>query len=111
MRIWDIAPHRLCRKHLVAEHAEIHAAWSVLTTEKQAYAAHPEVRRWRGRLHALYRRHGLVATEMARRGFAHRSDLQPRLATGLDVQDTYLDAPDEQERILIAKGCGCAALE
>ncbi len=109
MRIWDISPDRLCRKHLVAEHAEIHAAWSMLTTEKRAYGGHAEVTRWRGRLLALYRRHGADAAEMRRRGFLHQSDLQPRLATGLGVQDMYVDPPAEQERILLAKGCGCAA--
>ena len=109
MRIWDIDVGRLCRKHLVAEHAEIHAAWSIITSDEKVRGAHPEVERWRGRLLALYRRHQAVAQEMRRRGFAHQSELQARLAEGLAVQDAYVDPPSEQERILIAKGCGCAA--
>ena len=28
MRIWDIEPERLCRKHLLAEHAELHGLWN-----------------------------------------------------------------------------------
>ncbi len=108
MRIWDIDVSRLCRKHLMAEHAEIHAAWSIITNEKKGYGQHPEVARWRGRLLALYRRHEAVAGEMYGRGYDHRSDLQARLATGAGVQDAYVDPPDEQERILLAKGCGCA---
>ncbi len=108
MRIWDIDAGRLCRKHLLSEHAEIHAAWSIITNDKQAFRAHPEVTRWRGRLLALYRRHNADAHEMARRGYAHDSDLQRRLALGTGVQDRYVDPVAEQQRILLSKGCGCA---
>jgi hypothetical protein len=42
MRIWDISPKRLCRNHLLGEHRELHAVWSVLTKGKKGYARHPE---------------------------------------------------------------------
>ena len=35
MRIWDIAAHKLCRNHLLGEHRELHAIWSILTTGKK----------------------------------------------------------------------------
>ncbi len=33
MRIWDIPPKLLCRNHLLGEHRELHAIWSILTQE------------------------------------------------------------------------------
>ncbi len=31
MRVWDIHPKHLCRKHLLAEHRELHGLWNILT--------------------------------------------------------------------------------
>jgi hypothetical protein len=97
MRVWDIDPRKLCRKHLIGEHAEIHAVWAILTENKSGYSDHPEVKRWEGKLRALYCRHGEVVEEMKRRGFGHDSPLEERLATG----------KEEQLRILREKDCGC----
>jgi len=33
MRIWDIAPGKLCRNHFLGEHRELHAIWSILTKQ------------------------------------------------------------------------------
>ena len=108
MRIWDVSPPILCRQHLLGEHRELHALWTILTEGRQGYAHHPETRRWRGKLAALYRRHEQVVGEMQRRGFRHGSPLDPRLATGLAVQHDYVDTPAAQLLLLQAKGCGCA---
>ena len=48
MRIWDVSPKKLCRHHLLGEHRELHAIWSVLVNGKMGYARHPETLRWRG---------------------------------------------------------------
>ena len=108
MRIWDVPPSILCRQHLLGEHRELHALWTILTECRQGYARHPETRRWRGKLAALHRRHELLAVEMQRRGYRHGSPLDPRLATGLEAQHDYVDAPAAQLVLLRAKGCGCA---
>jgi len=50
MRIWDIAPEKLCRNHLLGEHRELHAVWAILTKDKKGYSRHPEVLRWKGKL-------------------------------------------------------------
>jgi len=68
MRIWDVDPVCLCRSHLLGEHGELHALWSILTQNKRGFADHPEIRRWRGKLAALYRRHEALVEEMTRRG-------------------------------------------
>ncbi|HEX9909194.1 MAG TPA: pyrimidine dimer DNA glycosylase/endonuclease V [Thermoplasmata archaeon] len=57
MRIWDLPVESLCRNHLLAEHRELHAIWSVIVNQKLGYSRHPEIMRWRGRLVALWRRH------------------------------------------------------
>ena len=107
MRIWDIDPVHLCDQHLLGEHRELHAIWSILTTEKQGYAQHPETRRWRGRLAALYARHGEQVNEMRSRGFRHLSPLNPRLATGVAQQSELVDPIDAQRARLTARACGC----
>jgi hypothetical protein len=68
MRIWDVSPEKLCRKHLLAEHRELHAVWSILTRGKKGYAQHPETLRWKGKLKALYLRHEQLAKELRARG-------------------------------------------
>lgn len=107
MRVWDIPPEKLCRQHLLGEHSEIHALWSIITEGKSGFAAHPETARWRGKLKALYSRHEAVAREIESRGFRHSSPLPRSLATGREFQDEYVDSPEEQVEILRAKGCGC----
>jgi hypothetical protein len=107
MRIWDIAPERLCRQHLLGEHRELHALWVILTKDKKGFARHPETERWRGKLKALYRRHDALVAEMARRGYRHQTPLPAAEAVGLAEQKEYKDSPAEQVRILKAKGCGC----
>ena len=86
MRIWDISPKRLCRNHLLGEHRELHAIWSVLVNGKKGYAHHPETLRWRGKLKALYGRHDALVQEMAVRGYQHRSPLPKRSARGSAIQ-------------------------
>ena len=107
MRIWDIPPAKLCRHHLLGEHSELHGVWSIITRDKRGYAHHPEVLRWKGKLKALFLKHHEIVREMERRGFNHNSPLDSTLATGSAEQDTFVDSPAEQIRILRGKGCLC----
>jgi len=107
MRIWDIAPRRLCRNHLLGEHRELHCIWTVITKGKKGYSRHPETLRWHGRLKALYLRHELLVAEMERRGYCHKSPLEKRLAAGRAAQDRFVDTPRRQIELLRAKKCGC----
>ena len=106
MRIWDLPPERLCRQHLLGEHRELHAVWVILTRGKKGYADHPEVRRWRGKLKALFLRHEQLVEEMKARGYRHRSPLDRSFAVGRETQDEFVDPIPEQECILRAKRCG-----
>ena len=107
MRIWDISPKKLCRNHLLGEHRELHAIWSVLVNGKKGYARHPETLRWKGKLKALYGRHEALVSEMAARGYRHRSPLPKRQATGGAKQTIYVDRPRKQLVILRNKHCQC----
>lgn len=107
MRIWDIEPRRLCDQHLLGEHRELHAIWTVLTENRSGYARHPETLRWRGRLAALYARHDRQVEEMGRRGFRHLSPLDRHLATGEVEQTELVDSLEDQVLRLAAKDCRC----
>ena len=107
MRIWDVAPHELCRVHLLAEHRELHGLWNILTQGLRGYSRHPETLRWAGKLAALHRRHEALVAEMERRGYRHASSLDANLACGLAEQTDFVDPVDAQRRILEAKPCAC----
>lgn len=107
LRIWDLEPAILCRKHLLGEHRELHAIWSVITQNKKGYSRHPETLRWVGNLAALYERHEALVREMETRGYGHHSPLDRELATGDIVQSSYVDIPERQLEILRKKGCEC----
>ncbi|MCJ7581138.1 MAG: pyrimidine dimer DNA glycosylase/endonuclease V [Candidatus Aminicenantes bacterium] len=107
MRIWDIPPKELCRNHLLGEHAELHALWSIITRGKTGYSHHPETLRWLGKLKALYARHELLVEEMENRGYNHHSPLNKQEAKGKDVQDVFLESPRKQKKILKDKPCKC----
>lgn len=107
MRIWDLDVADLCDRHLLGEHRELHAIWTILTTGKRGYASHPETLRWQGRLAALRERHERQVEEMRRRGFRHLSPLDPKLATGEASQTELVDTLEAQRARLAAKGCAC----
>lgn len=107
MRIWDIAPEKLCRNHLLGEHRELHAIWVVLTKNKKGYSKHPETLRWKNKLRPLYLRHEKLVKEMQSRGYTHKSALSEDLAVGKTKQRQYVDSIQCQLNILKRKGCGC----
>lgn len=107
MRIWDIHPKYLCRKHLLGEHRELHAIWSILTKNKKGYSKHPETLRWVGKLKALYLRHQMLVKEFLKRGYKHNSPLDKRLAKGKSKQDIFIDPVFIQKQILKQKKCNC----
>jgi hypothetical protein len=107
MRVWDLDPSKLCRRHLLGEHRELHAIYSVLSRGKTGYSRHPETLRWKGRLAALYIRHRLLVDEMSRRGYRHMSPLDRKFCRGSRIQTEFVDTIPEQKRILRSRGCGC----
>lgn len=106
MRIWDLPVEKLCRKHLLGEHLELHAIWSVIVNDKSGYSKHPETIRWKGKLRALNKRHELQVKEMEKRGYNHNSPLIG-IVSGDSEQNKYIDSPEEQIRILREKCNDC----
>lgn len=107
MRIWDISPAYLCKNHLLGEHRELHALWTILTQDKKGYRHHPETKRWIGKLGALYLRHNALVSEMKTRGYMHKSSLEKKYANGKNVQNEYVNTIEEQYAILKTKKCDC----
>jgi len=109
MRIWDIDPKYLCRKHLLAEHRELHGLWNILTKHKRkcGYSKHPETLRWIGKQKALYLRHQTLIKEFTNRGFKHNSPLDKKAAIGSSQQGEFINTINEQKVILKQKPCQC----
>jgi len=109
MRIWDIDPKHLCRKHLLGEHRELHGLWNILTKHdgKGGYSKHPETLRWIGKLNLLYQRHQELANEIINRGYNHQSPLDEKLAIGNEKQSIFINTIDEQKELLKNKPCEC----
>ena len=109
MRIWDIHPKYLCRKHLLAEHRELHGLWNILTKHKNkgGYSKHPETLRWKGKRRALYQRHEILSKELLSRRYNHFSLLDKKYADGQKDQKVFLNTVKEQKQILKNKPCRC----
>jgi hypothetical protein len=109
MRIWDLSPKYLCRKHLLAEHRELHGLWNILTKHggRGGYSRHPETLRWVGKTRALYDRHEELTKEFIRRGYNHHTPLDKKLAKGKKTQDALINTIKEQKDILKNKKCAC----
>jgi len=107
MRIWDIKPQILCRQHLLGEHRELHALWTILSNDKQGYRNHPETKRWVGKLNALHSRHEALVQEMKNRGYTHHTPLDKTNLDDLGKQDQFVHSIEEQMEILRQKGCDC----
>ncbi len=109
MRIWDVPPGILCRRHLLAEHRELHGLWNILTIHKGrgGYSRHPETLRWVGKRKALFLRHEALAKEFARRGYRHHTPLDRRRADGASGQTLLLDSKKRQLELLRRKPCEC----
>lgn len=107
MRIWDISVTRLCDKHLLAEHRELHAIWVYLTTNKGgSYRKHPETLRWKNKLTALWDRHERQVSEFEKRGWGHFSYIGfPK--EGFSNQDIKLISIKKQQELLRTKNCKC----
>lgn len=100
-------PSELCRVHLLGEHRELHAIWTILTQDKTGYRNHPETKRWEGKTNALFERHEALVGEMECRGYNHRSPIDRSLGVGPKKQDDLVDSIAKQRQLLRAKDCEC----
>lgn len=73
MRMWNVDPKCLCRKHLLGEHQECH---SFTGTIKKGISIKGYLKNGLIETHNLKKRHDDLAKEMIRRGYNHKSDLE-----------------------------------
>ena len=68
MRMWMVNPSRLCRKHLLGEHGEIHK-------HRHNFVKRHKMDGRKGQIEpqAMQSRHDELAQEMIRRGYNHNS--------------------------------------
>lgn len=73
MRMWMVDPEIMCRKHLMGEHVECHM---FLGTIKLKKSLNGYVRNNLVETNQLENRHKILAKEMQRRGYKHKSSLE-----------------------------------
>jgi hypothetical protein len=88
MRMWGSKPNRMCNKHILGEHLEMHMfAGSIKKKiDMMGYVANNLVD-----LHRIKERHDELAAEMTQRGMNHKSPMTERPDTS--YLGTYLHLP------------------
>lgn len=73
MRMWNINPEIMCRKHLLGEHVEMHMFAGTIKMGKniQGYLDNQLVE-----TQNIKKRHELLVKEMKKRGYNHKSELK-----------------------------------
>ena len=95
MRIWDIPASKLCRKHLLGEHVEMHMFAGCLKKglSLQGYLSNQLVE-----IHNIKRRHDILAKEMKRRGYNHNSELAPNININAGFVDSNANLAELRSR-------------
>ena len=71
--MWNIAPKRLCDKHLLGEHVEMHMFRSNVVRKKNISGY---IKKGLVEVHNIKKRHDELAKEMVKRGMNHNSPLK-----------------------------------
>jgi Pyrimidine dimer DNA glycosylase len=106
MRVWDTDERYMCYEHLNGMHHEIHTIYSVIANNLDGYANHPEVKRWRGHLWALFLKHNRVVAELNRRWEYHHDSFLALVYDCPNYPALITSIPD-QLRLLETKDCDC----
>ncbi|MFA7708122.1 MAG: pyrimidine dimer DNA glycosylase/endonuclease V [Candidatus Pacearchaeota archaeon] len=72
MRMWNIETNKMCNKHLLGEHVEMHMFVGTLNKNKsiKGYLDNGLVE-----VHNIRKRHNTLVKEMKKRGMNHQSEL------------------------------------
>jgi hypothetical protein len=84
MRMWMVDPRKMCDRHLLGEHVEIHMCVGTLRRGRSVAGF---LERGLLELHNLHKRHQRLVREMQRRGMRHQSPLariRPKRAGRVD---------------------------
>jgi hypothetical protein len=92
MRMWNVSPELMCRKHLLGEHVEMHM---FLGTLNQGKKIDGYIHTGLVEVHNIKRRHDDLAQEIVRRGYRHNSPMKDSSllvnAGFVDVKRSYED--------------------
>ena len=72
MRMWGVGPEKLCRKHLLGEHVEMHM---FAGTINKGISIAGYIAKGLVNPREIQSRHNLLSEEMQRRGYNHQSAL------------------------------------
>ena len=73
MRMWNVNPEMMCRKHLLGEHFEMHMFVGTLLKNKSLDGY---IKKGLVEVHNIEKRHRELAEEMVKRGFHHHSPIR-----------------------------------
>lgn len=109
MRMWMVKPDRLCKKHLLGEHVEIHMLVSSLQKGKnmQGFLENNLLEPQN-----IRERHDTLVKEMLSRGYTHNSPIPDDFSTNLigevkqyvSIYELFTRCPDCKKRILEKNG-------
>ena len=71
--MWNINPKKMCRKHLLGEHVEMHMFVGSLK-KKRSIEGH--INKGQIEIHNIKKRHDNLVKEMINRGYKHNSPLK-----------------------------------
>lgn len=72
MRMWMVTPSRMCMKHLLGEHVELHMLVGSIQKNKNISGF---IAKGLVEPRSIWRRHAALVREMQRRGYTHNSPL------------------------------------
>jgi len=102
MRMWMVDPKKMCRKHLLGEHGELHkflSGWKkkrALSGYVVSNAIEPS---------SYKKRHDKIAREMKRRGYKHKSPLKQPDFSYLNKIDRLYKVNVMANELLLATRC------
>lgn len=72
MRMWNVKPSIMCRKHLLGEHVELHMIVGSMQKGKNLDGF---INKGLLETHNIIKRHNILVREMIKRGYSHKSPL------------------------------------
>jgi len=72
MRMWMVEPTKMCRKHLMGEHVEIHM---LIGSMRRGKSIKGFIDNGLLEISSVYKRHSDLVSEMIKRGYNHKSEL------------------------------------
>lgn len=93
--MWMVNPRILCRKHLLGEHVELHM---FVGTLNKGLSIEGYLKNNLLEIKSLFKRHQVLAKEMLKRGYNHKSPLVEK--TWSQYPKNYLDIVVDREKAL-----------